>query len=204
MSLDFRTRAPSNPNAPLIYLVHGRAGNKDVMWTFARAVPESWEIIAPQAPLNDPIGGYSWWLIDSPTRSQEIERAAAMLREFILKDDNPTQPRLRVAAGFSQGAGLLSLLVQREPELFKGVALLAGFVLKSASSPGTNAKAHARIFIGHGSQDQTVLIQRALEGAEQLRKQGFNVEFFQDPVGHKVGSTTMRAFKEFLRSLSAT
>ena len=204
MALEYRIREPSDPSAPLLFLVHGRAGNKDVMWAFARSVPESWGIIAPQAPLSDPVGGYSWWLVDSPTRSQEIEQAATALRSFILEHAEARNAPIRIAAGFSQGAGLLSLLLQREPEFFKGVALLAGFVLKPTSVPDACNQQHARVFVGHGSLDETVSIQSAINGVEQLRAQGFSVEFHQDPVGHKVGSISMRAFKEFLRSLSAT
>lgn len=197
MSLDFRIRAPSTPDAPLLFLVHGRAGNKDVMWTFSRSVPEDWGIIAPQAPLNDPIGGFSWWLIDSLTRAEDIEHAAKTLRDFILQHSNPNHPRALIAAGFSQGAGLLSLLLQREPQLFKGVALLAGFVLKA---PSVASAERARIFVGHGTLDKTVSIETALQGAERLRSQGFSVEFHQDPVGHKIGSATMRSLKQFFFS----
>lgn len=199
MSLEFRFRPPSSSDSPILFMVHGRGGDKNVMWTFNRAAPEGWGLYAPQAPLSDSIGGFSWWLIDAHNKSEQIENAALLLRNFIAEHSGGA--RALVAAGFSQGAGLLSLLMQREPSLFKGVALLAGFVLKE---PKVESAQRSRVFMGHGTLDETISIETALAGAERLKAAGFELEFHQDPVGHKIGSASMRALKDFLDSLSAT
>lgn len=192
----------SSPDSGLALFVHGRAGKLDVMWTFRRVVPEGFSIISVEAPIPDPIGGFSWWNVKETKEDQAKQREESflLLNGFISGAANyyGLNPIKRLAYGFSQGAALLSICMQRDPSDFDGVGLLAGFVFRE---PKIEGNLRPSVFIGHGTQDETVPIDKAKEGASYLKENGFPVEFHEEPVGHKVGSQTVRALKVWSESV---
>ena len=192
-----------DPHAPLLLIVHGRAGTHDLMWTFARG-QTAYSILAPQAPLSDPVGNYSWWRMEEGTApgAGELERAAETLEEFLERASAyyGLAPTKTIALGFSQGAALLSMVLQRRPELFAGVGLLAGFVVELPTNP--SARTPPPIFVAHGSQDTVVPIARAERGVEYLRSRGHEVAFEVEPVAHKIGAGSMRKLSEWLTERS--
>ncbi len=204
LQLQHKIRLSDDPTAPLVYLVHGRAGNHDVMWAFRRCIPEACSIIAPQAPLPDNAGGFSWWDIGTTSAREGSERAASILLEFMNAAESfyRLKPRTRLACGFSQGAGLLSAVIQREA-CFAGVGLLAGFVVETAPSnplprgPGGQPTA---VFMAHGTDDEIVPVEKARAGRDHLLSYGFPVEYVEDPVGHKVGTGAMKALTRWFSS----
>lgn len=195
----------ADPAAPLVFLVHGRAGTYDVMWTFRRTLPENCSIIAPQAPRKDRLGGFSWWDVENGQRNADAAiQAAPLLLDFLVKAPvhYGLRPRLCIALGFSQGAGMLSFIIQQQPQLLSGVALLAGFVIPAPSAQ--ISRALPQILMLHGSADEVVPAATAKQGAEHLRKLGFDVQFHEDPVGHKVGSAGMRILSQWASGLLST
>jgi phospholipase/carboxylesterase len=200
--LKHKVRLTSTPAAPLAFLVHGRAGTCDVMWPFARCVPENFNIIAPEAFLPDPVGGFSWWSAEQFGDREAIMQGVTKLSEFMAAAVKyyELQPAFAVALGFSQGAGALSCLVQTNPEMFRAVALLAGFVVDLDRNPAADLR-FPKILMAHGTQDTVVSLDKASRGAEVLRRYGASVELHTDDVGHKVGSQGMRQLKEFLHGL---
>lgn len=204
LSLEYKAELAEDKTAPLVFFVHGRAGTKDVMWTFKRVVPEGCSIIAPEAPRPDPIGGFSWWdvLAYDDITEEMIDEGVAKLSAFI--DESiahfELKPSKIVALGFSQGSGALSLVTQRRPELFSGLGILAGFVIKDwllhsgASLPP--------VFIAHGTQDKAVPLTRAEDGKKFLEELGASVTMVTDEVGHKVGSTGMKELKIWMEKVT--
>lgn len=213
--LDFRLHLPQNYSSstekfPLILLVHGRAGDARVMWLFGRALSGfSSIVISPQAPLVDPLGGYSWWLIDSDvgtaspdrraTTTEQLSPAIAALESFVhtCSAEFRVDARRIIGLGFSQGGALLSSLSLIRPELFSGVALLASFVpaviLDQVSRCGST-----KYFIAHGTEDEVVAYSYAERSRDALLDRGAAVEFYSDSVGHKVGSNALRGLKAWV------
>jgi len=205
--LEVRSELIEDCSAPLLYLVHGRAGNFDLMWTFARPLRERFGIVAPQAAQPDPLGGYSWWQV--APRLEGLESALSSVQSFLeflaeFEKIHNLKPALRLALGFSQGAGLLSLVMQAQPDLFAGIGLLAGFVIEhpARAFDGQSRIILPEIFMAHGNQDSIIPLERALKSKDLLESWGCEVAFYQDSVGHKVGTTGMRALKEWLISFA--
>lgn len=198
--LHYSYRIGENLKAPLVILVHGRAGDHSLMWTFSRSIPEEFSILAPQASLPDVKGGFSWWNIEG--KEKLLQRAAVAsdaLSKFIdlAVDFHHLEPSYKLGCGFSQGAGTLSLLLQSRPELFSGVALLAGFVIRDQSKSPQNL---SKIFMAHGTEDEVVSLEEARKGESYLRGLGASVEFHEDSVGHKIGINGMRSLKNWFGS----
>ncbi len=187
--------------APLIYFIHGRAGNDNVMWLFRRSLPEKVNIISLQAPLDDEIGGYSWWPVGGDKSEeydialQSAQKAARFTHQAPSYYD--LTPVSTLAFGFSQGSGLITLLVQEEQVHLDAIAILAGFVMKRTSEP---APTWPQIFWGHGTTDEIIPIERARKDRDKLLSEGAAVEFCEEEVGHKIGSQTMKALKSWVES----
>ena len=184
----------------VVFLVHGRAGRVSDISIFKNSVPKSWNIICPQAKLVDPHGSFSWWVVDEyRDYTEDIDAAARELKDFIESSiqvyalEGPVY-----ALGFSQGAALLAVILQKYPQLFSGLALLSGFVPQVEVAPGTK---FPDVFIAHGTEDQVVSISKAKAGAIYLEGLGANVKMLSDQVGHKVGRLGMRELKEWFQHL---
>lgn len=194
----------TDPSKPLVVLVHGRAGNFDVMWTFRRAIPDDYSVLLPQAPLDDPIGGFSWWQVGEKGRREDApaQGAASALQQFLTRALNFYQlnPACMLGAGFSQGAALISVLLQSPSNPLDGAALLAGFVLKQESPVRGKTRS---ILVLHGTNDDVVPIEMAQLGVTHLQELGYPVHFMQDPVGHKIGSGSVRALTTWVSSFGA-
>lgn len=202
IGLKFIHRMGHSATEPLMVFVHGRAGDRGVMWPFERCVPESWHIVSFQAFLPDPIGGWSWWqMTPEGSRREAIELATDRLAAAVTRYQEVCglAPRFVVGAGFSQGAVLVSHAALSGAVRFSAFAGLAGFVL-FPKSPIARGDLRS-VFIAHGRSDDTISVDRAREGVRKLQELSLPVEFVEEDVGHKVGIQGTRAMKGWLQGL---
>ncbi|MCB0346642.1 MAG: hypothetical protein KDD66_16120 [Bdellovibrionales bacterium] len=222
--LNHRVYLPEEVQYPrgAVVLVHGRAGNDRVMWPFSRAFREHKLIaVSPEAFCDDPVGGKSWWLVEEwkgdeawdegprkPTRPEQLNLALDKLEFFIssLPDLYPIDPERVFAFGFSQGAAMVSTLSLRKPSMFKGVALLAGFIPRVvfdqrevfvSADIRSGQTSLPKYFMASGTQDATIPIVKAQRGRDGLRSLGAEVTYCTEDVGHKVGASCMRGLKDW-------
>jgi predicted esterase len=194
-------REGSDLHAPIAVFVHGRGGHRSIMTPFVRLVPESWSIVALEAPTPDPtVGGFSWWLVNdegvvSTPPSEGVENAVLQLRSTGLLE----QSRPLIGIGFSQGAATLAAQSLEGHVAFSALLLLAGFVL-----PSVEAALHRTpcpVLLLHGTEDTVIRIESARQSADRFTQEGYHAQLLEEPVGHKVGVLGMRRGKEFLSSL---
>jgi len=185
-------RAGNGPAAAL--LVHGRRGNVDSMAIFAAQAPQSMHLLSVQAPWEEAPGEFSWWRAEA---GAERDRACSLLEDFIAaaRPRYDLQEARLIGCGFSQGAALISLLVQRRPGLFSGAALLCGFVVQE---PGGPALPGTPLLIVHGLRDSMIPVRAAREGAHHLERRGARTVLIEDNTGHKVGRAGMAALRRWL------
>jgi predicted esterase len=198
VGLRFLYRSGAHATAPLVVLVHGRAGDRTVMWMFERSIPADCHVVSFEAFLPDALGGWSWWDISSPgSKSEAIlvaaDRLSRALEGFLaIYSLTPTH---RIGLGFSQGSILVSGVALKGLFEFDGVGVLAGAVFRPIES---SIAGGASFFIAHGSLDQTIAVTQARAGAADLEKLGFKVQYVEEEVGHKVGVQGTRALKGWL------
>lgn len=193
MTLKYNFLPGESPASPLLIFVHGRAGNLLVTKTFQRYTPDSWNKLFVEAPIQDPIGGYSWWLIGENTSHEEA--AENFEKEiFNILEKERIDPTYIYGLGFSQGAALLSILVQKKDTFLSGVAILAGFVFRNIKDKIEKA---IPVFMAHGTNDEVITIEKAYSGKDFLISKGFDLTFVEDPVGHKIGSNGTKKLAEW-------
>lgn len=204
---------------PMVVMVHGRAGSSQVMWVFSKALERLKPIVvSPQANIPDIKDGFSWWPVHAPLsadasaalraeRLNEVERGVLLARDFIdraVTHYNADPSRLYII-GFSQGGALSGTLSLMEPERFRGVGILSGFipyaVLQEPGLVHPSVRAHAaklpEYFVFHGTSDPVLPVHRAVEAKKWLEDAGANVTFFEEDVTHKVGAAGIRALTEW-------
>jgi len=196
----------------LVLMVHGRAGSLDSKWVFGRAFSRpGFAIVAPEAPLVDDLGGFSWWKIGSDNieskkgaTDKDLEVGIDHLENFLtnfLELYPELQGKPIIASGFSQGAGLLSTLSLEKPELFSAVSLLCGFLPAFVYEKSYQGQPLPKYFIFHGTEDKIITLEKAEKYKAFLEAQGADVSYQQDSVGHKVSSAGIKALAEWLKSI---
>ena len=199
VGLRFIHRPAASVDAPLIVLVHGRAGNGQVMWTFERALPPDCWVVSFEAFLPDALGGFSWWEMNTtapvrPAILRARDRLCYAIERYIELEG--LRPSSKVALGFSQGSVLLSSAVLTGSLALDGLGILAGVAYEGEEAP--RLLSLPQIFIAHGIQDEVLSVEKARSGAERLRALGLSVTYVEEDVGHKVGIEGTRALKEWL------
>jgi phospholipase/carboxylesterase len=178
---------------PTAVLIHGRAGNEDVMWVFARTIPENWLIVAPRAIKVDPDGGYSWHprQPDAWPSLNQFEEAVTAVSHFIqaLPSLYQADPNRIYLMGFSQGAALALATAIRQPGLVQGIAGLVGFVPEESETALAAAPLkNLPIFMAVGTQDERIPTERARQGAEILKTAAAQLDYHEYDTGHKLNA----------------
>jgi predicted esterase len=200
VGLKFLYRPGASTDSPLVVLVHGRAGNRGVMWTFERNVPSDSHVVAVEAFLPDALGGWSWWDITTPGSQKEaIVYAAHKLKTFLegFVRLHGLGPRRLMGIGFSQGSVLVSAATSLQLIPFDAIGVLAGFVYLPDEGVHLNKIPH--VFVAHGTQDETISVEKARRGVEALQTRGVPVQYVEEEVGHKVGIQGSRALKQWVQ-----
>jgi phospholipase/carboxylesterase len=181
-------------------MIHGRAGNEDVMWVFARALPPGWLVVAPRAIKNDPDGGYSW----HPRQTDEwpslamFDEAVAAVHRFVqaLPELYQADPNRLYLMGFSQGAAVAYATALRHPGLVKGIAGLVGFVPAETEAAVANTPLqNLPIFMAAGREDERIPLPVSRQAAEVMGTAGAEVEYHEYDTGHKLNAQGMRELK---------
>jgi phospholipase/carboxylesterase len=200
IGLTFIYRLCDDETAPLIILVHGRAGSAQVMWAFDRTLPDHANVVSFEAFLPDVLGGFSWWdMASDPPIESDIMRARDRLHFAIERyiEFFSLTPHKIIALGFSQGSALLSAAVLTGVLRLDGLGILAGFVSK-VGKPGL-IQGRPEVFVAHGSADEVLSVEKARNGVQKLTSYGLPVTYIEeDGVGHRLGICGMRGLKEWI------
>ena len=201
-----RVRESTSASPRLMVLIHGLTGDENVMWVFARNLPEEYWMIAPRAPYGSGMeqGGYSWRqpsneAEDRPRLDQLRDSAEALIH---LIDQYAASLQLDASSfdlmGFSQGAAMSSIMAFLYPQRIRKVGILAGFVPGGLEELASERPLEGKpFFVTHGTKDETVPIERARASVKLLEQAGAQVTYCEDEVGHKVSAPCLRALKDF-------
>ncbi len=193
---------------PAVVLLHGRSGDEDAMWIFARAVPRDWLIVAPRGLKPDPGGGYAWhprgrdeW----PALDRFEDAVTAVVRLIDALPDLYGADGDRVyLMGFSQGAATAYATAMRHPGRIKGIAGLVGFVPGSCGDEVRLAPlAGLPILMIAGRKDPLIPLARTRECARVLGAAGADLDYREYDMGHKLSVQGIRDLRQWWRDRAA-
>jgi phospholipase/carboxylesterase len=205
-----RVKPPQNPeNAGVLMLLHGWTGDETVMWIFARNLDQNTWIVAPRGPVSAQGGGYGWlphrsggtWhsMADfQQVTGQVMDAYPGWLAQAGVPPETAGKPFNLM--GFSQGAAMSFALAAHYPERVKHVAALAGFLPEPGGKADLTILAGKKIYIAHGTQDDTVPVTMAQEAVRNLQAVGAQVIYCESESGHKLSLDCLRGLQAFLTS----
>lgn len=186
---------------PVLLLLHGLTGDEDVMWIFTQRLARHYLTIAPRGLYSSSLGGYSWYhdqANDNP-HVDDYRGAIDALLDLLQPGDFPTADFSRLSiVGFSQGAALAYTYAALHADKVHSLAGLAGFAPGGfAGLTGGRPLQGKPVFVAHGSEDETVPVERARRSVELLEQAGAQVVYCEEAVGHKLGSSCFRSMEAF-------
>ncbi|MGG4604821.1 alpha/beta hydrolase [Paenalcaligenes sp. Me131] len=207
--------APS-PEFSVIWL-HGLGADGN---DFAPVIPElhlpkhlAIRFIFPHAPvqpvtINGGMSMRSWYDIytsDLVRHEDEggLRASQSSIQELIARENARDIPTERIVlAGFSQGCAMTLQTGLRLEESLAGLICLSGYLplIDKIDKERHKANQDTPIFMGHGTQDPVVLIDRALQSRQRLQDLGYHVEWHSYPMmPHSVCAEELADISNFLQ-----
>jgi phospholipase/carboxylesterase len=197
------TLAPAAPAVASVILLHGLGadGRDFVPIVGELGLSDSMPVrfVFPHAPLR-PVtisGGYvlrAWYDIKEFTPAGRADRAgladsSRRVAQYIADEKQRGIATGRIVlAGFSQGGAVALYAGLRYPERLAGVLALSCYLPFPAAllMERSDANRDAPILLCHGRQDPVVHIGMGLEARDELKAQGYSVEWHEYPMQHEV------------------
>ena len=203
-----RIRPPDDPErAGVLMLVHGWTGDETVMWIFARKLLKHAWVVAPRGPVGAPEGGFGWLphRVDQEWPSMADFQAVAgqLAQAYPAWLEHAGAPRETLKQplnlmGFSQGAAMSFALATWHPERVQRVAALAGFFPAPGPETPLERLAGKKIYIAHGTRDDTIPVEMAQQATRTLQAAGAQVTYCESEAGHKLSLSCLKGLEAFL------
>jgi phospholipase/carboxylesterase len=156
------TLGSTEPDAPLVVLLHGRGSHEQEILGLARQLPQGPAYAAVRAPIAEG-GGFAWFAnrgIGRPV-AESLRETVDWFREWL--DTVAPKGRPVVLIGFSGGAAFAGGVVLDDPSRFAGAGILYGTLPFDAGVPVTPGRlAGVPVIVAQGDQD-TVIPRELLE-----------------------------------------
>jgi phospholipase/carboxylesterase len=210
MSLQYLIREPKVKSAhpPLLILLHGVGGNQEDLFSFANQLPDKYLVISAQAPIQ--LGGKrsAWYQVDFSTgkpifnfEQEQISRKIIIRFIEELKEKYAVDSNEVYLCGFSQGAIMSYSVALTRPDLVKGIACMSGRLLEEIK-PQIVVKekiSHLKVYISHGSTDNTLPIQYAINANSFLQTLGLSPTLKQYDAGHIINNEMLNDLLNWLK-----
>ena len=169
---------------------------------------------APVVPVTIN-GGYempAWYDImtaDLVRREDEAGLRASRLQieAIIANEKSRGIPAGRiVVAGFSQGCAMALMVGLRHAEALAGVIGMSGYLPLAdlADAERTAASLATPIFLAHGTQDEVVVLPRAVDSRDALTAMGYAVQWHEYRMPHSVCPQEVLDVQQFLLQVLKT
>ncbi|SDT22007.1 alpha/beta hydrolase [Actinoplanes derwentensis] len=194
------TAGSTDPQAPLVVLLHGRGSHEQEILDLAGHLPEGLAYAAVRAPIAEG-GGYAWFAnrgIGRPV-PESLRANLDWFRRWL--DTAAPDGRPVVLIGFSGGAAFAGGLLLDDPQRWAGAAVLYGTLPFDAGVPTTSDRlAGVPVFVAQGDHD-TVIPRELLDRTwTYVRDESAAVATTRrDPVGHGIAMPALEALGDWLR-----
>ena len=136
--------------------------------------------------------------------SEEITISASQIGVFIEREmERGIDSERILLAGFSQGGVIALQTALRYPQRLAGVLALSTFLFDYTSTENeqTDANLAIPIMMAHGTMDPMIPIMRAATSRENLIRLGYDVRWYDYPMGHQVCVPEIEEISRFFQEL---
>jgi len=192
---------------PTIVAVHGRGADENDLVSLVLSLERADVIlVSPRAPFPFPSGGFAWYDVvqEGVPNPEAFGVSLGLFHRFIdeIKAGYPVDPDRVILLGFSQGTVMVYATALLDPNSFRAVAALSGYIpLHSGLTFDMNNLKGRPFFISHGMHDEIIPPKFGREAAEFLKKTGAQVTYREYLMGHQVSEETMRDLAAWLKTI---
>ena len=208
-NLHYLVRQPEIKSAhpPLLILLHGVGSNEQDLFSLANHLPDKYLIISARSPITQAPGHYAWYQVNFATGKpvfdlQQEESSRKMIIDFIaqLKKEYAFDEHQVYLCGFSQGAIMSYSVALTRPDLVHGIAIMSGRLLEEIK-PFVAEKQQLqglKVFISHGTYDNTLGVQYAQQGEAYLKSLGLVPQMKMYADGHTINKDMLNDLVSWL------
>jgi phospholipase/carboxylesterase len=136
--------------------------------------------------------------------TDDIAESAAQIRQFIEREiDRGISPSKILLAGFSQGGVIALHTGVRYDKRLAGILALSTYLhdFTGTEKEATDANLAIPIMMAHGTADPMIPIMRAATSRENLIRLGYDVRWFDYPMGHQVCLEEIGEVSNFMQEI---
>lgn len=194
---------------PVIILLHGVGSNEQDLFSFADHLPDNYLVISARAPYTLSEGSYAWYQVDfssgKPVYNPEQEKKSrSIIIQFItdLKNDFSFDEKQVYVGGFSQGGIMAYSVGLTRPDLIHGIIILSGRLLEEVKPMIASKEklAPLKVFISHGTKDQTLSIHYARESVAYLKSLSIHPTYKEYEEGHGINNAMFSDMVTWLKN----
>lgn len=193
------THGSTDPDAPLVVLLHGRGSHEQEIIALAPHLPAGPAYAAVRAPIAEG-GGFAWFAnrgIGRPV-AESLDATMGWFRQWL--DDVAPAGRPVLLLGFSGGAAFAGGLVLADPQRYAGAAILYGTLPFDAGVPvETGRLAHLPMLVAQGDTDHVIpreLLDRTWRYL--LDESGAPTTAHRDPGGHGLTQASLQEVGDWI------
>jgi phospholipase/carboxylesterase len=195
-------RGSTDPDAPLVVLLHGRGSDEQQIATLADRLPGELVYAAVRAPIAEG-GGYAWFAnrgIGRPV-AESLAETMAWFRGWL---DVAAAGRRVLLVGFSGGAAFAGGQLLADPQRWAGAAILLGTLPFDAGvSVEPGRLDGVPVFVAQGDTDTVIPGELQLRTWTYLHgESGAAVTSRRDPGGHGLSVDTVAALADWLKRIA--
>jgi phospholipase/carboxylesterase len=192
-------RGPTDPDAPLVVLLHGRGSNEADIIALADHLPPGPDYAAVRAPIAEG-GGYAWFAnrgIGRPV-AESLADTMSWFRGWL--DGVAPVGRPVIVVGFSGGAAFAGGLILDDPARYAGAAILHGTLPFDAGVPADPDRlAGLPVLVAQGDQDAVIpreLLDRTWDYL--VGDSAAETEAAREPGGHGISTDTIATLSRWI------
>jgi phospholipase/carboxylesterase len=202
----YRPAQTDNKPSAVLFLLHGYGSNKEDLFSFSNYLSPHFAVIALNAPIALPFGGYAWYELEFTAdmkRLSNYEQAHSSLKR--LKEniehycDQYQLDKSQVSClGFSQGAILSWALGLDAPKQIQQIIGLSGLIDPELLLQPLDTYRDIVAFASHGSEDATLPIDYARESIGTLSMKNPAISYKEYPTGHTISQENFNDMLQWL------
>ncbi|WP_430505821.1 alpha/beta hydrolase [Haloparvum sp. PAK95] len=194
---------------PAVFVLHGRGADEEDLLPVARELPDDLHVVSFRAP-DRLQGGYTWYELDlsggglhqSQPHTEDFRRSLDLVSESVdaAVDEYDLDADNLGLLGFSQGAITSLGLLLETPDRYAWTVALHGYLAAVHSDLAPEGIEGKPVFVGAGTGDRVIPIDRAEAAAERLREVGADVTYETYEAGHGIGPDELSDVVAFVQS----
>lgn len=197
-------KAKSDKNKAVI-LLHGVGSNEQDLFGLADHLPDDFYIISARGQFALDDGRFAWYNVDFSTgkpvfdKEQELS-SREVLTKFVVEIKLKYKLDEIYLGGFSQGAIMSYSVGLSHPKEVTGLIAFSGRILAEIQSSITSGQdlTGLKVFLAHGTQDNTLPIHYAREARNYLKKLPVVLSYHEYQMGHQINETVLLDLNNWL------